>query len=277
MDFVGLHPATLGLRISRSGPSAVSLRPRRLPNDKRLDISLGFRCPSDDPWSGRSVHRAAEQAPGHFARTPLVGFMPLRRLRTGSPEYAGLPPPASVPPMPIHTASTTYASIIPSRFHPGNDHGVRGDLQGSSLHADRSASPLHIPSWRWLRRLPSCMQHSIRRILAFRGLFPARVRNRRPKSGSEPLLIFDTASEHATPKRRVFGPRPCCAETPHRHTVPGSRSQDDQVPCDCRRRVGIGPLQGLPLKHRRFSSPKARSARLPRPLDVHHRRICEQI
>jgi hypothetical protein len=163
MDFVGLHPATLGLRISRSGPSAVSLRPRRLPNDKRLDISLGICCPSDDPWSGRFVRHVVERTPQHLARTPLIDFVPLRRLRMGSSEYAGLPPPASVPSMPIHTASTTYTSIIPSGFHAGNDLGVLGNLQGVSLHADRSASPLHIPSWRWFRRLLCCKQHRVRR------------------------------------------------------------------------------------------------------------------
>lgn len=45
----------------------------------------------------------------------------------------GFPSPADVPFMPILTASTTYSSFVPFRFHPEYDLGVLCGLQGSSL------------------------------------------------------------------------------------------------------------------------------------------------
>lgn len=67
---------------------------------------------------------------------PLVGFAPLRRMRSVSPLDTGLPRPAMVPLLPSCTTSATCSSSYPPSSPcglPGNAHGVSWCLQGFSL------------------------------------------------------------------------------------------------------------------------------------------------
>lgn len=107
---------------------------------------LGFAASSTTSRRPGRVPRS-EACFKAWQRPPLLGFTPLRRLRTGSPDNADAPTSTFAPPMPIHTASATCSSVVPSGFHPGNDLGVSRP-SGGFPPTGRPVSPLRIPSWR---------------------------------------------------------------------------------------------------------------------------------
>lgn len=117
---------------------------------------------------------------------PLVGFAPLRRMRSVSPLDTGLPRPAMVPLLPSCTTSATCSSSYPPSSPcglPGNAHGVSWCLQGFSL--TRIVHRYRLPPLLTFAgaTFPQCPCVS-------RGLFPVRVRCRRPRSGPDPFLAF---------------------------------------------------------------------------------------
>jgi len=127
-----------------------------------------------------------------------VGFAPLRRMRSVSPLDAGLPQPAMVPLVPFCTTSAACSSHDPPDFS-GNTRGVSRCLQGFSL--TRIVCRCRLPP---LLTFPGSTFP--RFPCVSRGLFPVRVRCRRPMVGARSLL-----GVRASPGSRCNATTlPCC-------------------------------------------------------------------
>jgi hypothetical protein len=100
--------------------------------DDRAVALLGFACSFGDPSSSRPRARATLWSE---LRVPLLGFVPLRRLRPGRPHHIRLPSRTLVPLVPILTASATSSEPDRSGSWPVTSMGFAGS-SGSSPHVE---------------------------------------------------------------------------------------------------------------------------------------------
>jgi len=137
-------PSVLCLSTRTLGVFARVARPRA---GGRLFTLMSFALLFEDPSSSRPSLETLWGA--RVIRHPLVGFRPLRRLRSERPLHIRLPPRIQAPLMPILTASATCSGFRSFRYFSGNVLGVLCDLQGFPLVWIGRSSPMTIPSWRF--------------------------------------------------------------------------------------------------------------------------------
>lgn len=148
--------------------------------------SLPLRRPASEPaFRERSTGKPASPT----LPATLLGFTPLRRFKTGSPDHTGLPVPASVPPMPrFRRATATCSSARPYRVSPRQRpwgfEVFKGFPSTRVARRHRRASPLDLGPLAPRAKLESPHRP------AFRGFIPEGVRNRRRLPGPDPFMTF---------------------------------------------------------------------------------------
>ena len=246
-----------------------SIRPRSSTLSSRI---LGVFAPSATTterwlfghlsWDSRPLRRPTVwpvRSPQHEASFVIPCSNASLRLCAPSPledeesSYADVPPPTVAPPMPIPTASTTYSSFVPSGYHPGNDLGVSGGLQGLSFSriapCRHCASPLGV--------LPSPSAHAASSLLERRnphlqGVDPRESPLPPTKAGARSPHDLRHHSTPASPKRSPCTPMIQTRRNESRppRERPAPRRRPPIVfpfqPKPSRSRVGAGSLQGLP-------------------------------